>query len=70
MLVHQKVPERTEVLTEENQHLFTSETLAKYVLRIVIVLVAGWVARMAGWGSFPDSNNNTSSPNTLINHRT
>jgi hypothetical protein len=29
MLVHQKVPERTEVLTEENQHLFTSETLAK-----------------------------------------
>jgi hypothetical protein len=30
MIVHQKVPERTEVLTEENQHLFTAEALAKY----------------------------------------
>lgn len=29
MIVHQKVPERTEVLTEENQHLFTAEALAK-----------------------------------------
>jgi len=29
MLVHQKVPERAELLTKENQHLFTPEALLK-----------------------------------------
>lgn len=30
MIEHQTVPERAEVLSEENQHLFNTETLDKY----------------------------------------